>query len=117
MAAYYRPNNPFNVPMKVCVPTIEVVKGVRKKKFDNNQSFTIVGSFKSYGGTETVVNGVLSVVDTAEVECWYNPLIKSDCEIVICESGERYELLGKPEDISMRHQFLKFKVKRIAGGA
>lgn len=38
-------------------------------------------SFMSFGGTMTTVNGVLSVVDTANIETWYTPEIKSDTRL------------------------------------
>ena len=90
-------------------PTIEEALSIKDK---NNNS----GSFKSYGGTEKTVNGVYSIEDTANIETWYRPDIKANCRVAL-ESGEIYDIMGEPEDINRRHQFLKFKVKRIKGGA
>jgi hypothetical protein len=72
---------------------------------------------KSYGGTETTINGVLSVEDTAQIVCWYRPDIRSECRLVRLTDGAVYEVIGEPENIEMRNQFLKFKVRRVAGGA
>ena len=79
--------------------------------------FTIFSSFKTYGGTEKVEDGLYSIVDTAEVETWFRPDITSDCVIVLASSGARYEILNEPENINQRNQFLKFKIRRVKGGA
>ena len=75
------------------------------------------GSFKTYGGTEKNVNGVYSIEDTANIETWYKPDIKANCRIAVANTEAIYDILGEPENINMRNQFLKFKVKRVKGGA
>lgn len=77
----------------------------------------IYGTFKTYGGTEKTVDGIYSISDTAVVETWYRPDIKSDCIIALADTGEKFEILNEPENIDRRNQFLKFKVQRIKGGA
>ena len=112
----YTPNYPFNVPMLLFIPTLTKVKGVNKKVYPETGEL-FYGSFKTFGGTETVKDGVIAVVDTASIETWYRPDIKADCLIRLAETGETYEILGKPENINMRNQFLKFKVQSVSGGA
>lgn len=112
----YRTTNLFNVPMLLYAPTYSTVNGVRKKSYPQDGTL-FFGSFKTYGGTETNVNGVLSVEDTATVETWFMPEIKSDCRIEIANTGAAYEIIGEPENIELRNQFLKFKVRRVKGGA
>lgn len=116
----YRPNLDNQIPLVLLVPTWTNVKGVRNKTYPTieealNDDKLFFGSFKTYGGTEREVNGIYSIVDTATVETWFRPDIKSDCAIAL-ETGEIYEIMNEPEDINKRHQFLKFKVKRIKGG-
>ena len=116
--AQYRPSLPFSTPLVLLIPTYEKVKGVEKKAFpaiENGVSF--FGTFKTYGGTERDVNGLFVVEDTADIETWYRPDIKSNCRIAVATTGAAYEILGEPENINMRNQFLKFKVKRVKGGA
>lgn len=72
-------------------------------------------SWKTYGGTERKDNDLIIVDDTAVVETWFDPLIKSNCRIQ--KDDEVYEIVGKPENINQRNQYLKFKVRRISGGA
>ena len=114
----YKPTSPFNVALILLIPTSERVSGVKVKSYPTlSKGEVINGSFKTFGGTETTENGVYSVVDTAVIETWYRPDIKADCRIVNPETGVAYEILGTPEDIQQRHQWLKFKVKAVKGGA
>lgn len=109
----YKPKEPFTTTLELYNPTYEVVKGVTTK------SYTYVDvihcSFKSYGGTENTSNNVLVVEDTASVETWFRPDIKAGSRLTL--GSKTYEVIGEPEDISQRHQFLKFKIKAVRGGA
>lgn len=118
--AQYRPSLPFSTPLIVLTPTYSKVAGVHTKVLpDLANGFVIYGTFKTYGGTrntEKSMDGVLSIEDTAEIETWYRPDITSDCVIALADTGAKYEILGEPENINRRNQFLKFKVRRIKGG-
>lgn len=113
----YRPKEPFTVPMLLLVPIWENINGVRKKVYPNSfdKGLIIYGSFKTFGGTEVKENNLYTVKDTAIIETWYTPDIKTDCMIKVLSSGELYEVIGTPENINMRNQFLKFKVERTKG--
>lgn len=119
----YRPKLDNTIPLVLLVPTITNSYGVSQKTIptieealeNNNNLF--FGSFKTYGGTEREENGIYSIEDTASVECWYRPDIVSSCRIGVPDTGAIYEILGEPEDVNMRHQYLKFKVRRVKGGA
>lgn len=63
-----------------------------------------------------VSNETLVIEDTATIETWYRPDIKSDC-IFEDVNGKRYEILGTPENINMRNQIVKVKIRAISGGA
>ena len=114
--ADYKPSSPFTVPMKLLVPTYQTVKGVRKKVFPEDGPL-IWCSFKTYGGTERDVNDVYSIEDTANIETWYRPDIKSDCRVKLADTDATYEIMNEPENINMRNQYCKFKVQRVKGGA
>lgn len=114
--AEYKPSLPFFTPMMLYVPTYETISGVRKKVYPETGTL-FYASFKTYGGTERDVNGIYSVEDTANIETWYRPDITSECRIERAQDGAMYEILGEPENINMRNQFLKFKIRRIKGGA
>lgn len=118
MARSYKASAPFHIPMKILVPTTEMVLGTAKKTFsDPEDSKLIYGSFRTFGGTENVQNGVITIIDTATVDTWYRPDITADCRIYLCETGQSYEIISDPEDIQMRHQYLQFKVKKVGGKA
>lgn len=113
--ANYRPNAPFTVPMFLFVPKVKVTKGVVKKIFPETGNLFYC-SFRTFGGTESFHNDVLTVEDTATIETWYTPDIKSDC-IVKDADGKAYEILGTPENINMRNQILRCKIRAVSGGA
>jgi hypothetical protein len=99
--------------VQLLVPTYEKYNGVSKKTFPETGK-TIFVNFKSRGGTDVESNGVLSVLDTAEVVTWFDPDIKSDCAIKL-ESGAIYQITGEPEDVELQHQFMMLKVERYKG--
>lgn len=106
----------MTTPTRLQAPTSDKTLGVSKKTYAEI-SGVIMTNWKSYGGTETTSNGVLSVEDTAQVCCWYRPDIRAGCRLVRLTDGATYEIIGEPENIEMRNQFLKFKVRRVKGGA
>ena len=116
--ANYRPDLSNTIALFLFVPTYSVVKGVEVKNYqswENGELF--YGSFKTYGGTERDVNGLYSIEDTAIIETWFRPDIKSNCRIGVPSTGAIYEVINEPENLNMRNQFLRFKVKRVKGGA
>lgn len=102
------------IPLELLKPIKSKSVGVAKKTFSENGD-VFFGSFKTYGGTEKVVNGVLSIEDTAKITTWYREDIKSDCAVK--KDDAVYEIIGEVEDVGNRHQFLLFKVRRYKGGA
>ena len=117
MARRYNPMTPFDVAMKLLVPTSTVVKGVTKKVYPDPDDVTEVffGSLRTYGGTENMSNDIFTVYDTAVIDTWYNPAITSDSQVYICETGEIFDVISRPENIDMRHQYLQFKLQKIGG--
>lgn len=121
----YRPQLDNQIPMVLLVPTWTNVSGVNKPTYptieaalaDQQHQYLFFGSFKTYGGTERDVNGVYSIIDTANIETWYRPDITSECRVARANDGAIFEIINEPENINMRNQFLKFKVRRVKGGA
>lgn len=108
----------MTTPLILQIPTEwKTYNGVRKPINYQDSPDVIFASFKSYGGTETIVDGVLVIIETAEITTWFRPDIKSDCRIKRAEDGAVFEILAEPEDIEQRHQLLKFKIRRLKGGA
>lgn len=122
MARSYKPTVPFNVAMKLLVPTSVSVQGVLKKKYPKPEDVSdkdglFYASFRTFGGVENVQDGVYTLINTATIDTWYRPDIKADCHVYICETDQTYEIISDPEDINMRHQYLQFKVKKVGGKA
>lgn len=114
--ADFRPSFPYNTAIELLYPVYITEKSVRQKTYPET-NIVLNCSFKTFGGTERVENGVYSVINTANVETWYRPDIKADCAIKLLETGEVFEIVGRPENVDMRHQFCRFKVKAVEGGA
>lgn len=107
------PDLPYDTPVELLNPTYKKVKGVNTKVYPEKGEL-IYCKLKTYGGTETTVNGVLTVVDTANIETWYRPDITSASQIRL--GAKTYEVIGEPENIEQRNQILKFKVRGVKGG-
>lgn len=118
--AAFKPSAVFSVAMKLLIPAYSSSLGVVKKTFPaNDDGLLFFGSFKSYGGTmrtEKDINGIYEIDDTANVETYYRPDIKSDCRIYVPTTGAVYDVYGEPENIEMRNQYMKFRVRRVKGG-
>lgn len=100
------------------IPTTSKSLGVNKNSYPEiDKGILIFGSFKTFGGTERQVDGAYAVENTATVETWFRPDIRSNCRIGVPATGAVYDILGEPENIEMRNQFLKFKVIEVKGGA
>lgn len=119
--AGYKPAVPFNVPLMLLKPQYGNSYGVDTKTYPAmSEGELVYGSFKTYGGTERTerdVDGIWAIEDTAIIECWYRPDIKSDCRIGVLVTGAIYEIWGEPENINLRNQYLRMKVRRYKGGA
>ena len=116
MARTFKPSSPFSVPMKLLIPVTTQSYGAGKKTFsDPEDSELFFGSFRTFGGTENLQDGVFTIIDTAVIDTWFRPDIKADCKIYLCDSGQIYDIISDPEDIGFRHQYLQFKVRKAGG--
>lgn len=105
----------MTTPLILQVPTMTEYNGVRKNSYQEVAEI-VFANFKTFGGTELKVDGVLQVVETASITTWYRPDITSGCRIKRATDGAVFEILGEPENIEQRNMLLKFKVRRIKGG-
>lgn len=118
MARNYKPSAPFNVAMKLLVPVTTNPYGAGKKTFSAPaESEQFFGSFRTFGGSENISDGVFTLVNTAVIDTWYRPDIKGNCQVYLCDTEETYDIISDPEDIDFRHQYLQFKVKKVGGKA
>ena len=116
--ARFRFDEPLATPLILLKPTYSGAYGVATKTYpEPDKGILIYGTFKTYGGTEREANGLYSVENTAVVKTWFRPDIKSDCRIYVPDMDETYDILGEPEDISMRHQHMEIRLMQVKGGA
>lgn len=117
----FKPAAPFVTPMYILNPTYKTVKGVRSQQYPDPANLTdddlIFATFRSYGGTDTQSDDLVVVEKTGYVDTWYRPDIVSSTRLHIIPTGDTYEILGDPENIEMRNQFLKIRVRKIGGAA
>lgn len=114
----YKPTAPFTVPMRLLIPTTTKSKGVVTKTYsDPDDSELIMGSFRTFGGTEDTDNGVVMVHNTATIDTWYRPDITSDCQIYLIDTEQTYDIISEPENINMRGQYTQFRVQLKGGKA
>lgn len=105
----------MRTPVKLLIPTgKEKYNGVTRPTYPTDGDVIFV-NWKAYGGTETSVNGVYSIIDTAIITTWYRPDITSNCRI-LREDGAVYEIIAEPDNIEQQGQIIMFKVERVKGG-
>lgn len=116
--AQFKLAGPLNVPLMLLIPSYSDEYGVKSKTYPGiNDGILIHGNFRTFGGTERDVNGIYSIENTATIETWFRPDIKSNCRIGVPQTGAVYDILGEPENIGMRNQYLRLKVMEVKGGA
>lgn len=111
----YKPKRTFNTTFMVLNPTVSKVNNRIVKNYPEQSDLLINASYVTFGGSELIVNNVISVVDTGTIETWYRPDITADSRLYCVANRKTYEVMGDVENIEMRNQFLKFKVKSVAG--
>lgn len=92
---------------------------MRKKVYPDPDTVTevVFVSFRTFGGTERESNGLYVIENTATVETWFRSDITSDCQMYLIPTEKIYEVIGEPENIEMRNQFLKIRVRLVGGKA
>ena len=111
----WKPSGTLATPCTLLTATTARMNGVLVKSYTPGRAFP--ACVRSFGGTEVEKDGQLVVEDTIRVETWYAPDITAGAAIRLDEDGSVWEVLGTPEDISMRHQYMTFKARRAKGGA
>lgn len=114
MSKQYEPNLPFNVPALQLKRSIKKVNGVNTEVFTEAKK-PFFCSAKSYGGTEKVVNGVVVIEDTWNIDAFYNPTFGKGDKIRFLDDNTEFEVLASPENINRQGQYMRFKVKHIGG--
>lgn len=110
----YSPPTRFNVALQLLVPRETSYNGVLQKVYPETGE-VFFASFRTFGGTETQINGVFGIENTATVETWFNPAITPDCRIKL--GTKVYDIIQDPENIDQYSKYMRFKVRLVGGGA
>lgn len=115
MANNFRPKSAFETrtAVKLLKPTVSTYHGVQQTTYPQTGDVVFV-NWKSFGGTESTVNGVLSVLDTATVTLRYRPDVKAGCRFLRTDNAV-YEIKGEPENVDLNGLWLICKVERVKG--
>lgn len=106
----FKPNLPFRIKAKCYKVNQRNINGRLKDEItDSYTSFFC--SFKTYGGTEVVENGVMKVLPTGTIHTFYNKNIGQTSVIEI--GGFKYKIISPIENIDMRNMYYVFKVVKI----
>lgn len=116
--ARFRFSAPLSTALRLLIPTYKEEYGVPTAVYPEiEDGILIFGTFRTFGGTERDVNGQYAVEKTATIETWFRSDITAECRIGVPATGEVYQILGAPENIEMRNQYLRMRVIAIQGGA
>ena len=113
----YKPRtiNEIHTPVKLLIPSAtSKVNGVPRHTYPSTGDIIFV-NWKTYGGTEQTVNGLYSVIDTAQITTRYRPDIAINCRL-LREDDKIYEIISEPENADLNNKYLEFKVERVKGG-
>lgn len=113
----YKPKaiNELRTAVKLLIPTgTSKVNGVTCNTYPEDGDVIFV-NWKTYGGTEQTVNGVYSILDTADITTRYRPDIKANCRL-LREDGAIYQIKSEPENCDLNNKYCEFKVERVKGG-
>lgn len=108
----FKPDTPYNTPFFLLIPSIVTIKGVSKKVFKKKDE-VFYCSFRTFRGTQKVVNDIVAIEDTAKIETYYDPEITAGCGIEV--DNMQYEILGTPENIKRQNKYMTFNVRAIKG--
>lgn len=110
----YKIKDRLTTPIKILKQEKVNINGYIEIKNPEISEEVIWCVWKSYGGTETDIDGLSVFQDTATVECRYTPEIKQNDTIQNLITNNKYQIITVPDNINMMNQWLRFKVKRLA---
>lgn len=103
----------MRTPIRLAKRTRSLVLGAPEFTFTELTDGDLMCSFKTYGGTPGVQNGLLSVENTGVIVTWYRQDIQAGDRIIRLSDHSCWEILHEPENVDMANQYLIFKVQKI----
>lgn len=104
----------FSTPIRVQHRVETDVNGADEISYTDADPALDFCNWKGKGGTQSVDAASIVVEDTAELTMWYRPDISQQDRVLKNDDAAlAYEIIGPPENIEERNQFLLLKVKRV----
>lgn len=111
----YKPAEQMTTPVKLQKAINTNVSGAVKRTYEDAVTDPVMYcSFKSKGGTQSVQNDSLVVIDTAQVQMWYREDIEISDRLILLQNGSAWKILNI-ENVEMRNQLLMITVQRVGG--
>jgi len=107
----------MTTPIKLKERVVTKVSGAKNIVYQDATDPVIYCNFKTFGGTERVINNLIVIDNTATITTWYRPDIKANCQIELLSDNSIWEIINDPENIEQRNQMIQFKVRKVTGGA
>jgi len=90
------------------------IAGMKKITYTIAEEPLFFCNIKTFGGTESVNAGMLTIIDTAQITTWYRPDVGYHDKIKLPD-GTFWRIITKPENIEIRDQFMIFKAEKAEG--
>ena len=103
------------VTVELLIPAVATVLGVRKKTYPASGT-ALECRWVTARSDEKKVDGIVSVVERAEITVRMRPGITADCRLRRAD-GSVWEIIGTPENTGLSDRWQTFTVQRITGGA
>ena len=96
---------------------VDITGATERSYVDAEKDAVILCNFKTKGGTKTVHNGRLIVLETATIQMHFRDDIKASDRFVSLEDGSVWTIVGRPENVEQRNRMLIITVQLVEGGA
>ncbi len=106
----------LTTPIKILKKTITWVSGAAESTYEEAMEPILFCNFKTFGGTESVVNGQIMNIATATITTWYRQDLQAPDRIVLLSDNSVWEIIGDPENYEMRNQYMQLRVRKLSGG-
>ncbi len=107
----------MTTPIKLKTRVENKISGAKNITYVDASDPMIICNFKTYGGSERLINNQIVIDNTATITTWFRPDIKASCRIELLNDGSMWEVINDPENIEQRNQIIVFKVRKVTGGA
>ena len=110
----FKPNaQQFATQIKIQHRVVNNINGAPEISYQDADPALDFCNWKGKGGTESIVSGRLSVIDTAELTMWYrSDLSERDKILLNGDENQAFEVTNV-ENVEMRNQFMVIKVRRV----